>query len=95
MDFLVNIVIDIPTELPQAEQEALKLAERARANELAEQGTLVRLWRVPGRTANWGLWAAENVNGLDQALRTLPLHPYMSITIHPLALHPNDPASVT
>jgi len=65
-------------------------AERGRA--LAEQGILVRLWRVPGRRENWGIWRAADGDQLHNALVSLPLFPYLKITVHPLATHPNDPA---
>jgi muconolactone D-isomerase len=53
---------------------------------------LVRLWRIPGRTANWGLWRAADATELHDALTSLPLWPHMHIEVVPLAKHPNDPA---
>jgi muconolactone delta-isomerase len=66
-------------------------AEAVRAHELAAAGILRRLWRVPGRRANWGIWVAATTDELHAALESLPLFPYLSITVHPLATHPNDP----
>lgn len=65
--------------------------EAARAQELASQGVLRRLWRVPGRRANWGIWTASSIDELHQALSSLPLFPHLDITVHLLAAHPNDP----
>ena len=53
-----------------------------------------RLWRVPGRWANWGLWEAPDATALHEALNSLPLWPWMSIRVHPLARHPNDPPTI-
>jgi muconolactone D-isomerase len=50
----------------------------------------VRLWRIPGRTANWGLWRANDATELHDALISLPCGP-MDIEVMPLARHPNDP----
>jgi muconolactone delta-isomerase len=88
MDFLVYMEVTA-----QASSELLqKEAERAR--ELAAKGILQRLWRVPGRRANWGIWVADTTDELHAALESLPLYPYLDIRVHPLAKHPNDPGSV-
>jgi len=77
----------------QLSDELLK--EKAqRARELADVGILRRLWRVPGRRENWGLWDAVTTDELHAALASLPLYPYLDITVHPLATHPNDPGSL-
>jgi len=75
---------------PEAEK-ALREQEATRARELAETGLLRRLWRVPGRRENWGIWCADDADRLHDALASLPLFPYLKITVHPLASHPNDP----
>jgi muconolactone D-isomerase len=92
MEFLVHITITLPPGLPDSERQALYAAEAARAAYLASAGQLVRLWRVPGRTANWGLWRTSNATELHDALTSLPLWPYMHIEVTALAEHPNDPA---
>ena len=91
MDFLVNIAISVPPELAESELKSLIKAESARARELAEAGVLLRLWRSSGSWANWGLWQAEDRAALDRSLASLPLHPYMTVTVHPVEQHPNDP----
>jgi muconolactone delta-isomerase len=87
MDFLVYMEVTIRIE--RGDELLEKEAERAR--QLAAAGILRRLWRVPGRRANWGIWVASTTDELHAALASLPLFPYMSITVHPLATHPNDP----
>lgn len=85
MDFLVQMEVTA-----QVGDELLR-KEVVRARELAAAGVLRRLWRVPGRRANWGIWVAATTDELHAALASLPLYPYLSITVHPLATHPNDP----
>src|ERR1700722_7382051 len=90
MEFLVHIEIgqidgDADTQKKFLNQEA------ARARELAAQGILRSLWRVPGRRANWGLWGTDDCDQLHAALSSLPLFPYLTVTVHPLARHPNAP----
>ena len=91
MDFLVHITIMLPPTMPRDERDALFTAESTRAATLAEVGRLVRLWRIPGRRANWGLWRAADATELHEALTSLPLWPYMEIDVTALATHPNDP----
>jgi muconolactone D-isomerase len=90
MEFLVHmelngITIGSGAEIALQEQEAI------RAHELGVAGILVRLWRIPGRRENWGIWSAPDPGQLHNALVSLPLFPYLAITVHPLAPHPNDP----
>jgi muconolactone D-isomerase len=94
MEFLVAIEIDLPADLDSAEFDRLRSAEEKRAAVLAADGLLRRIWRVPGRRANWGLWQASDATELHAALESLPMWPWMEITVHPLAEHGNDPAEV-
>jgi muconolactone D-isomerase len=91
MEFLVRIAIAIPADMPSERSSELAQREAERASELASQGRLVRLWRVPGRRANVGLWSAQDATQLHEALTSLPLFPYTDITVEPLARHPSDP----
>lgn len=91
MEFLVHIEVEWPHDGSRAELERLVVAERARATELVRDGVLQRLWRIPGRRANWGIWEADDATELHQALASLPLFPWLSIEVHPLARHPSDP----
>jgi len=91
VEFLVNIEIAWPADADEDRREQLFAAELARGQELAAAGVMKRLWRVPGRWANWGLWEAEDATALHAAISSLPLWPWMDITVHPLARHVNDP----
>lgn len=92
MEFLVHMDVALPPDLPDDEAARLYEAEGVRAAELARDGTLVRLWRIPGRRSNVGLWSAADATGLHAALSSLPLWPYLDIEVDPLARHPDDPA---
>lgn len=91
MEFLVHIEVRWPAGRDPDEYAQLSAAERGRALELATSGELKRLWRVPGRKANWGLWEASDATDLHAALMTLPFSEYLDIEVYPLARHPNDP----
>lgn len=90
MEFLVHMEV-ARMEGGDEREKQLREQEAKRGQELAEQGILVRLWRVPGRRENWGIWRAADCDQLHNALASLPLFPYLTITVHSLATHPNDP----
>jgi muconolactone D-isomerase len=88
MEFLVHRILYRTPEVALREREAI------RARELARAGILLRLWRVPGRCENWGIWSAKDARSLHKVLASLPMFSYLGITVHPLALYPNDPQMV-
>lgn len=95
MEFLVHIEVGWPPDGDPDEFARLTAAERARAGELVEEGRIRRLWRIPGRRANWGLWEAPDVTALHAAIASLPFFPWLSVEVHALAQHPSDPRSAT
>jgi len=88
MEFLVDIDIRLPPELEGERRQALLDAEFERGSALATAGVLRAIWRVPGRLANRGIWAAADATALHDALTSLPLWPYMEVSVTPLARHP-------
>jgi muconolactone D-isomerase len=94
MEFLVHIEINWPPDKPDHEREEIFAAELARGQELARAGALRRIWRIPGRWANWSLYDVPDATALHEALSSLPLYPWMDIQVHPLAAHPNDPPAL-
>jgi muconolactone D-isomerase len=91
MEFLVRIVVEWPADGDPAELARLTAAERERATQLAAEGRIQRMWRIPGRRANWGLWEAADATELHAAISSLPFFPYLNVEVHPLAAHPSDP----
>lgn len=90
MEFLVRCDTLLPDSLTGDELAQLKSRERARAMELRQEGTLKRLWRIPGRRSVVGLWDAGDATALHEALSSLPQFPWMDITVEPLATHPQE-----
>ena len=89
MEFPVHMEVT-GIETASEPQVALKEREAIRAREFANAGMFVRLWRVPGRRENWGIWSAEDADELREALVSLPLFRYLRIDVHPMATQPND-----
>jgi muconolactone D-isomerase len=91
VEYLVNIVVEFPSDIDAEELGRLQTAERNRGAELATAGTIRRMWRVPGRRENWGVWEAEDATALHAAITSLPFFPYLEVEVIPLAAHPTDP----
>ncbi len=94
MEFLVDMVTNVPVGTAESEVDDTKSREAIRAAELAEQGHLVRLWKPPVEPGVWrtfGLWRADNDAQLRDILDSLPLHVWMTVGVTPLTPHPNDP----
>lgn len=88
MLFMLRIDVSLPAEMPQADKDALRLRENARAEQLIEQGVMVRIWRIVGRVANFSVWNAPTLEALHEAVISLPMFPYMKIDATPLIDHP-------
>src|SRR5882757_6409173 len=95
MDYLVHFMVTVPDGAPASEVEQRGAGESARVAELAAQGHALRVWRpLPddGRTRAIGLYRAADDSELAAILESLPLRPWMDISVTALAEHPNDPA---
>ena len=95
MDYIVEFVINIPDDVPPAEIEQRMAGETTRVAELAAQGHVLRVWKpLPedGRQRALGLYRAASDKELEAILDSLPLHPWMEISVTALGEHPNDPA---
>lgn len=96
MEFLTDLVTNVPDGTPETEVEATKTAEKLRAGELAKQGHLLRLWKPPaepGVWRTWGLFQAADEAELQSILASMPLHKWMTVGVTPLIPHPNDPGT--
>lgn len=91
MEFLVHIKISWPKGMDPTEKERVIMEERDYAASLADRGVLVRMWRIPGRQENYGIWNAADATQLHEIISSLPVFPYMAVTVEPLAIHPVDP----
>ena len=91
MEFLVEIEVHWPADGDPDEKARLIAAEGKRGAELAAEGVIKRLWRIPGQWANVGLWVARDATELHDAIASLPFYPWLDVLVRPLAAHPTDP----
>jgi muconolactone delta-isomerase len=92
-EFLTTFTIIVPAGTPGQVVDDIEAREARRAKELAEQGYLLRLWRLPGPSRALGLWNAGNPADMQAIVTSLPLDPWMTVQTTPLSRHPSDPAS--
>jgi len=91
-EFLTTFTIAIPAGTPIQTAGQIEAREAARAKELAGQGHLLRLWRLPGEGRALGLWQARDATEMQAILTSLPLDAWMTVQTTPLTPHPSDPA---
>jgi muconolactone D-isomerase len=87
VEFLVQIQVAFPPEMPAEQLADVMAREVTRGRELKDAGTIVRIWRVPGRRANVGVWRAETADELHEAITSLPAFPWIDARVTPLATH--------
>jgi len=90
MLYCVKMDVKIPRDIPAEEVEAIKAAEKARATEIQHSGKWPHLWRVVGQYSNISVFDVEGNDELHALLSSLPLFPYMTIQVTPLAKHPSS-----
>jgi muconolactone D-isomerase len=98
MEYLVDFTITVPEGTPASELEQRMTGEGARVAELAAQGHALRVWKPLPADRRWraiGLYSAADDDELQAILESLPLRPWMEISVTALAEHPNDPALST
>ena len=88
MLFMVNIEVSIPAELPQSVKDDLRTRENARAMELIKSNKMRRIWRIVGQVANFSVWEADSLEEVHANIGSLPMYPYMKVSVTPLIQHP-------
>jgi muconolactone delta-isomerase len=95
VEFLITMTIEVPDGIPGGTVADTEKREAERASELAGQGHLMRLWKLPaagGSAHGLGLWSADDDAGMQAILESLPQYGWMTIETTPLSPHPSDPA---
>ena len=93
-EFLTTFDLVIPAGTAEAVAEDTIAREAVAARELAGQGHLLRLWRLPpGGPGALGLWRARDSAEMARIIKTLPLDPWMTTVVTQLTPHPSDPVT--
>jgi muconolactone D-isomerase len=81
--------VDIPRDMDVAERADTLARERAYSQELQRAGKWVHIWRVVGKYSNLSVFDVADNEELHALLWGLPLFPYMTVEVTPLAAHPS------
>ncbi len=87
MLFMVNIVVRLPGDWPKDKLDALVARETERGLQFVKEGKLKRIFRVVGQRANFSIWQADSLEELHATLASLPMHPYMDVSVTPIIKH--------
>ncbi|MGQ3003561.1 MAG: muconolactone Delta-isomerase [Hydrogenophaga sp.] len=87
MQFMVNIVVRLPGDMPKDQLDALVKAETQRGMQCIREGKLKRIFRVVGQRANFSIWEASSLEELHATLFSLPMHPFMDVSVSPVIKH--------
>jgi muconolactone D-isomerase len=87
MLFLVHMQVQIPPDADMDKIERVKAEEKAYSQNLQREGKWRHLWRVAGECANYSVFDVESNDALHALLSALPLFPYMTLKVAPLAQH--------
>jgi muconolactone D-isomerase len=89
MLYCVQMEVRVPHDVNPAHLDVLKAEEKACAQDLQRAGKWIHLWRVAGRYANLSVLDVADHDELHAILSSLPLFPFMDVTVTPLARHPS------
>jgi muconolactone delta-isomerase len=95
-EFLVTFTPAAPEGTPAEDVAQATAREAERTADLARQGHLIRLWRLPpedGVSSALGLWRADGDGEMEAIVESLPLYPYLKTHTTKLTPHPGDPAA--
>ena len=95
MEFLVTMTTHVPRGTSEDTVSEVRQREAAHSDQLAQRGSLHRLWRPPLNPGEWrtlGLFTADDAHALEEVLASMPLRIWRTDEVLPLSPHPNDPA---
>ena len=93
MLFHVRMDVHIPHDLDPDVRAETVAKEKAYSQELQRAGTWPHIWRIVGEYSNFSIFDVSDNDELHRILSGLPLFPYMTIHVTPLATHPSDIAA--
>jgi muconolactone D-isomerase len=91
--FAVTMDVALPPGMDPGVRAETLAREKAYAQQLQRTGVWVHIWRCAGRYANLSVFDVRDNDHLHEILWGLPLFPYLTIEVTPLAAHPSDIAA--
>jgi muconolactone D-isomerase len=90
MLFHVHMVVSPPQGMDKDAFEKLRAAEKARAQELMQQGKWRHLWRIAGKYENYSVFDVKDASELHDFITSLPFFPFMKMDVTALCRHPSS-----
>lgn len=90
MLFAVTMDVALPHDLDPAVRADTIAREKAYSQGLQRAGKWPHIWRIVGRYSNLSIFDVDSTDELHDILWKLPLFPYLTIQVTPLASHPSD-----
>lgn len=90
MQYLVRMDVYPPKDMPAEKFNEIKAVEKAYSLKLQSEGKWPHIWRVVGAYSNYSIFEAKDNDELHDMLQNLPLFPYSTFQVVPLATHPSD-----
>ena len=88
MLYLVEIDVKIPDGIDTSRLEDLRAREKVASSEYQRSGEWLHLWRIAGKFGNISIFDVSDHDRLNEILWSLPLFPFMTTRVLPLAHHP-------
>src|SRR3984893_11904905 len=95
VEFLVTMTTHVPRGTSEDTVSEVRQREAAHSDQLAQRGSLHRLWRPPLNPGEWrtlGLFTADDAHALGEALASMPLRIWRTDRVLPLSPHPHHRA---
>jgi muconolactone D-isomerase len=92
MRFLLNIQVRLPGEWTEEQRKDMIRRETEAAVEFMHRGILRRTFRIVGQLANFSIWETQSPEELHAVLQSLPMYPYMTVTVTSIIKHPVEQA---
>ena len=89
MLFKVEMIVNIPSDLPKDVVTDILAREKAYSQDLQRSGKWRHIWRVVGEYKNVSIFDVESNEELHKLISELPLFPYKEISVTPLCTHPS------
>ena len=89
MLFAVKMDVDLPLDMDPDVRADTIAREKAYSQELQRSGRWLHIWRIVGQYSNLSVFDVESNEALHDILWNLPLFPYMTVEVTPLAAHPS------
>lgn len=94
MLFHVRMDVHLPHDLDPNIRADIVAREKEYSQRLQREGKWPHLWRIVGEYSNISIFDVDSTDELHALLSGLPLFPYMTTKVTPLATHPSKIAGV-